>query len=73
VRQFQVLRGAAAEKIHLQVKRPLAHVFVKVSQVGIIGNGFVRTLPAQLFANQTGQGGFAAADIASHQDELFAV
>jgi len=47
VGEFQVLLGAVAEEKDLQVERPLAHVGVKVGQVGVVGDRLVGCAPAQ--------------------------
>ena len=69
--QFQVLVGAVAEEVDLQVEGPGLHILVEIGQVGVVDHRFEGCAPAEALADAFGQGGFTGSNIAGHQDQTF--
>ncbi len=69
VQQGFDLLGAIAQEIHLQMESPGAHIGVEVGKIGVVIHRFVGCLPAKMLAEQLGEGGFAAADIAGKDNQ----
>ena len=60
-----------AQEKDLRVKAPVAHVGVEIGQVWVVVYGLGEGHPAQLFAQQRSQSGFADAHVSGNGDEAF--
>ena len=54
------------EKINLKIERPALHIFVEISKIRIVVNGFEFGSPFVLRCQHPGQSGFSAADVSGY-------
>jgi hypothetical protein len=71
VRQRQVLLGPVTQEEDLKVDGPLAHVGVKVSEVRVVRDRFVGSMPSQSGSKSLREGCFSGRDIAGDEDKVF--
>jgi hypothetical protein len=52
------------EEIDLEIKTPSLHIDIKIAQIWIIGNGFIKGLPTLSLGQNLCESGFPHTDIA---------
>jgi len=57
------------EEIDLKIKTPSLHIGIKIAQIWIIGNGFIKGLPALSLRQNPCESGFPHPDIARQTNE----
>jgi hypothetical protein len=57
------------KKVDLQVKTPALHITVKIAEIRIVRNGFIKWFPTLTLCHMAGEGGFSHADISRKTNE----